>query len=57
MSRAIMRVQKTPFSSRQLFEETPNDLVVASVARDQGIDYVLRGEVIQQRHAFQSDQG
>ena len=37
-------------------EETPNDLVVASVARDQGIDYVLRGEVIQQRHAFQSDQ-
>lgn len=32
-------------------EEVPNDLAVASVARDQGIDYVLRGEVIRKRNA------
>ena len=37
-------------------EETPNDLAVASVARHQGIDYVLRGEVIQKRHALQQSQ-
>ncbi len=37
-------------------EETPNDLAVASVARHQGIDYVLRGEVIQKRHASQQNQ-
>ena len=32
-------------------EEVPNDLAVASVARHQGIDYVLRGEVIRRRNA------
>lgn len=36
-------------------DEKPNDLAVASVARDQGIDYVLRGEVIQKRHGIQHD--
>ena len=41
-------------------EEIPNDLAIASVARHQGLDYVLRGEVIQKRQASQqnqSDQG
>ncbi len=37
-------------------EKTSNDLAIASVARQQGIDYVLRGEVIQKRHAFQQNQ-
>ena len=37
-------------------EEIPNDLAVASIARHQGIDYVLRGEVIQKRHASQQNQ-
>ncbi len=37
-------------------DENPNDLAVASVARHQGIDYVLRGEVIQKRHASQQNQ-
>lgn len=32
-------------------EEVPNDLAVASVARHQGVDYVLRGEVIRKRNA------
>ena len=38
------------------FEKTPNDLAIASVARDQGLDYVLRGEVIQKRDASQKNQ-
>lgn len=37
-------------------EEIPNDLAVASFARHQGIDYVLRGEVIQKRHASLQNQ-
>lgn len=37
-------------------EETPNDLAIASVARHQGLDYVLRGEVIQKRSASQQNQ-
>jgi len=34
-------------------DDLPNDLVVASIARRQGIDYLLRGEVISDRNRSQ----
>ena len=37
-------------------EEIPNDLAVATVARNQGIDYVMRGEVISKKNpSFHDD--
>ena len=37
-------------------EGVPNDLAVASVARDQGIDYVLRGEILRKSNASLQNQ-
>jgi hypothetical protein len=35
-------------------DDQPNDLALASVARREGVDYVLRGEVIENRYATQT---